>query len=298
MSFVFGIGIGIQNNQGYWLEVFYQQLVMIFDNVLMEVVQNVLDYKGGNQVISVIVEQFSQFVYVLCQIGEVEQVKFVEIVVFSKCFVVVIIFEIDDMVFSIFEVYFKLYLIFYCMVKFYFLKFDGIFGLLLNLVWISEGVIDLGELLDCQFQVCVEGCILEIKFVDKFLQMIDYVVFKGVCIVDIVCVCLGVYVGEGIIVMYEGFINFNVGIEGISMIEGCIFVGVMIGKGFDLGGGCFIMGIFFGGGNIIIVVGENCLIGVNVGIGILLGDCCKVEVGLYIIVGIKVVLLDDNNELV
>lgn len=128
--------------------------------------------------------------------------------------------------------------------------------------------------------------------------MIDYVVFVGVCIVDIVCVCLGVYVGEGIIVMYEGFINFNVGIEGSGMIEGCIFVGVFVGKGFDLGGSFFIMGILFGGGNIVIFLGENCLFGVNVGIGILLGDCCIIEVGLYIIVGIKVEVLDQNGKVV
>lgn len=134
---------------------------------------------------------------------------------------------------------------------------------------------------------------MEVFFVDKFLKMIDYVVLVGVCIVDIVCVCLGVYIGEGIMVMYEGFVNFNVGIEGLGMIEGCVFVGVFVGKGLDLGGGCLIMGIFFGGGNIVISVGEGCLIGVNVGIGILLGDCNIVEVGLYIIVGIKVVLFDE-----
>lgn len=136
---------------------------------------------------------------------------------------------------------------------------------------------------------------LIVDCVDKFLKMVDYVVFVGICIVDIFCVCFGVYVGEGIIVMYEGFINFNVGIIGVSMVEGCIFVGVVVGNGLDIGGGVFIMGMFLGGGKVVVLIGENFLFGVNAGLGFLFGDCCIVELGLYVMVGIKVCMLDKDG---
>ena len=96
--------------------------------------------------------------------------------------------------------------------------------------------------------------------------------------------------------MHEGFVNFNAGTEGPGMIEGRISAGVMVGKGSDLGGGCSTMGTLSGGGNIIIKVGEGCLIGANAGIGIPLGDRCTVEAGLYITAGAKVTLLDEKNQ--
>jgi 2,3,4,5-tetrahydropyridine-2-carboxylate N-succinyltransferase len=178
------------------------------------------------------------------------------------------------------------------------LKLDGIFGQLPNLAWTNEGAIDLNELSGRQLQARLEGRILEVKSVDKFPQMTDYVVPKGVRIADTARVRLGAYVGEGTTVMHEGFINFNAGTEGTSMIEGRISAGVMVGQGSDLGGGCSTMGTLSGGGNIIISVGENCLIGANSGIGIPLGDRSVVEAGLYITAGTKVALLDDQNTLV
>ena len=278
MSFAFGIGIGTQNNQGEWLEVFYQQPVMTPDNTLMDVISNALDYKGGNQAISATAEQLSQLANALRQIGQTGQASLADKAAASKRPVVVTVLETDDTASSTPEVYLKLHLISHRMAKPHGLKLDGIFGLLPNLAWTSEGAIDLN--------------------VDKFPQMTDYVVPKGVRIADTARVRLGAYVGEGTTVMHEGFINFNAGTEGTSMIEGRISAGVMVGKGSDLGGGCSTMGTLSGGGNIIIAVGENCLIGANAGIGIPLGDRCKVEAGLYITAGTKVALLDDNNELV
>jgi 2,3,4,5-tetrahydropyridine-2-carboxylate N-succinyltransferase len=126
--------------------------------------------------------------------------------------------------------------------------------------------------------------------------MTDYVVPSGVRIADAARVRLGAYIGTGTTIMHEGFVNFNAGTEGTSMIEGRISAGVMVGKGSDLGGGCSTMGTLSGGGNIVISVGDNSLIGANAGIGIPLGDRCTVESGLYITAGTKVVMLDSSNQ--
>lgn len=298
MSFAFGIGIGTQNNQGEWLEVFYQQPVITPDNGLMEVAQNVLDYQGGNQAIAVTPEQLKSLSEGLRQTGQMDQSTLAGKASESQRPVVVTLLETDDTASSTPEVYLKLHLISSRQARPHELKLDGIFGLLPNLAWTSEGAIDLNELPARQLNARIEGRTLEVKSVDKFPQMTDYVVPKGIRIADTARVRLGAYVGEGTTVMHEGFINFNAGTEGKSMIEGRISAGVMIGEGSDLGGGCSTMGTLSGGGNIIIAVGENCLIGANAGIGIPLGDRCKVEAGLYITAGTKVALLDDNNELV
>ncbi|MDK8464963.1 2,3,4,5-tetrahydropyridine-2,6-dicarboxylate N-succinyltransferase [Marinobacter sp. SS13-12] len=298
MSFAFGIGIGTQNKKGEWLEVFYQQPVITPDNGLIEVVQNVLEYHGGNQAVSVTPEQLKSLSAALRQLGQMEQATLAGKAAESRRPVVVTLLETDDTASSTPEVYLKLHLISSRQARPHELKLDGIFGLLPNLAWTSEGAIDLNELPDRQLNARIEGRTLEVKSVDKFPQMTDYVVPKGVRIADTARVRLGAYVGEGTTVMHEGFINFNAGTEGTSMIEGRISAGVMIGKGSDLGGGCSTMGTLSGGGNIIISVGENCLIGANAGIGIPLGDRCKVEAGLYITAGTKVALLDDNNDLV
>ena len=298
MSFAFGIGIGTQNNQGEWQEVFYQQPLITPDNGLIEVAQNVLGYQGGNQALSVKPEQLKALADGLRQNGQMEQSALAAKVADSKRPVVVTILDTDDTASSTPEVYLKLHLISSRQAKPHELKLDGIFALLPNLAWTSEGAIDLNELPDRQLKARMEGRTLEVKSIDKFPQMTDYVVPKGVRIADTARVRLGAYVGEGTTVMHEGFINFNAGTVGKSMIEGRISAGVMIGEGSDLGGGCSTMGTLSGGGNIIISVGENCLIGANAGIGIPLGDRCKVEAGLYITAGTKVALLDDNDELV
>jgi 2,3,4,5-tetrahydropyridine-2-carboxylate N-succinyltransferase len=298
MSFAFGIGIGTQNNQGEWLEVFYQQPVLAPDSVLLEVAGNVLDYTSGNKAIAANGDTLNKLAEALRQAGQVEQANLAAKAADSRRPVVVTLLDTDDTASSTPEVYLKLHLISHRLVKPHGVKLDGIFGLLPNLAWTNEGAVDLNELPDRQLQARVEGRTLEVKSVDKFPQMTDYVVPKGVRIADTARVRLGAYVGEGTTIMHEGFINFNAGTEGASMIEGRVSAGVMIGKGSDLGGGCSTMGTLSGGGNIIISVGENCLLGANAGIGIPLGDRCTVEAGLYITSGTKVALLDDGNELV
>jgi 2,3,4,5-tetrahydropyridine-2-carboxylate N-succinyltransferase len=298
MSFAFGIGIGTQNNQGEWLEVFYQQPVLSPDSVLLEVAGNVLDYTSGNRAIAANGDTLKNLAGALRQAGQAEQANLAAKAAESRRPVVVTLLDTDDTASSTPEVYLKLHLISHRLVRPHGVKLDGIFGLLPNLAWTSEGAIDLNELPERQLQARIEGRTLEVKSVDKFPQMTDYVVPRGVRIADTARVRLGAYVGEGTTIMHEGFINFNAGTEGASMIEGRVSAGVMIGKGSDLGGGCSTMGTLSGGGNIVISVGENCLLGANAGIGIPLGDRCTVEAGLYITSGTKVALLDDSNELV
>jgi len=137
-----------------------------------------------------------------------------------------------------------------------------------------------------------------VNSVDKFPRMTDYVVPAGVRIAHTARVRLGAYIGEGTTIMHEGFVNFNAGTMGVSMVEGRISAGVVVGDGSDLGGGCSTMGTLSGGGNIIISVGEKCLLGANAGIGIPLGDRCTVEAGLYVTAGTKIQVLDDQKNIV
>ncbi len=197
---------------------------------------------------------------------------------------------------SVAEAYLKLHLLSHRLVKPHGISLDGIFACLPNVAWTSSGPIDLDELRNRQFQARARGEWLEVKSVDKFPPMCDYVVPGGTRIADTARVRLGAYVGEGTTIMHEGFINFNAGTAGTSMIEGRISAGVFVGEGSDLGGGSSTMGTLSGGGNVIISVGENCLIGANAGIGIALGDRCIVEAGLYVTAGTKVVVLDENNQ--
>ncbi|WP_339805472.1 2,3,4,5-tetrahydropyridine-2,6-dicarboxylate N-succinyltransferase [uncultured Marinobacter sp.] len=298
MSFAFGIGIGTQNRKGEWLEVFYQQPVLMPDNSLVEIAGNTLGYAGGNQAIDVTPEQLTAFADALGSTSLSDQASLASKAAGSERPVVVTILESDASATSTPEVYLKLHLLSHRLVKPHNVKLDGIFGLLPNLAWTNEGAIDLDELPERRLQARLNGKLLEVKSVDKFPQMTDYVVPRGVRIADTARVRLGAYVGEGTTVMHEGFINFNAGTEGTSMIEGRVSAGVIIGKGSDLGGSSSTMGTLSGGGNIIIAVGENCLIGANAGIGIPLGDRCTVEAGLYITAGSKVALLDDQNKLV
>ena len=169
---------------------------------------------------------------------------------------------------------------------------QGLFGVLPNVAWTSEGAIDIAELPGRQLAARLRGEVLEVSCVDKFPKMTNYVVPTGVRIAHTARVRLGAHLGEGTTIMHEGFVNFNAGTDGPGMIEGRISAGVAVGAGSDLGGGCSTMGTLSGGGDIVISVGRECLIGANAGIGIPLGDRCTVEAGLFITAGTKVNMLD------
>lgn len=171
---------------------------------------------------------------------------------------------------------------------------DGIFGLLPNIAWTSAGPC-LPENVDkLRDLVAVEEHHLRVYSIDKFPRMTDYVVPSGVRIADADRVRLGAHLASGTTVMHEGFINFNAGTLGESMVEGRITPGVIVGKNSDIGAGASIMGTLSGGGKSVNSVGERSLLGANAGIGISLGDDCIVEAGLYVTAGTKVLLPDGS----
>jgi 2,3,4,5-tetrahydropyridine-2-carboxylate N-succinyltransferase len=173
---------------------------------------------------------------------------------------------------------------------------DGIFGLLTNVVWTSAGPCAVQGFERTRARLKAAGHQLVVYGVDKFPRMTDYVVPPGVRIADADRVRLGAHLAEGTTVMHEGFVNYNAGTLGPSMVEGRISAGVVVGDGSDVGGGASIMGTLSGGGTAIISVGRRCLLGANSGIGISLGDDCVVEAGCYVTAGAKVVLHEDLHQ--
>lgn len=293
MSIAFAMGVGTQNKKGQWLEVFYQKPVYQPSADLIAAAKSV-GYTGGNAAIAL---NSAQLLDLAGQLSG-EQAELAKKLSTSKQPCVLTVLATDEQPTSTPEVYLKLQLLSQRLVKPHGIILAGMFGLLPNVAWTNKGAIDLEELADAQLEARINGELLEVNSVDKFPKMTDYVVPKGVRIADTARVRLGAYVGEGTTIMHEGFINFNAGTAGTSMVEGRISAGVFVGEGSDLGGGCSTMGTLSGGGNIIISVGKNSLIGANAGIGIPLGDRCTVESGLYITSGTKVALLDDKNNLV
>jgi 2,3,4,5-tetrahydropyridine-2-carboxylate N-succinyltransferase len=168
----------------------------------------------------------------------------------------------------------------------------GLFGVLANVAWTSDGPVDPAALDAMRMRFRAAGRPFSVTSVDKFPRMSDYVVPPGVRIADADRVRLGAHLAEGTTVMHEGFVNFNAGTLGASMVEGRISAGVVVGDGSDIGGGASIMGTLSGGGTEVIAIGERCLLGANAGLGISLGDDCIVEAGLYVTGGSRVALPD------
>jgi len=288
MTVAIGLGVGSKNSNGEWLETFFPCPIYTPENAVVSNLLESLSLTQGNHTVELSSEQLTTL-----SKASIEGVSDTATrLTGSERPVVLVIIQEDGKAESTPEVYLKLHLISHRLVKPHGINLDGIFGLLPNVAWTNEGAIDLSELADKQLQARMEGRLIEVKSVDKFPQMTDYVVPAGVRIADTSRVRLGAYIGEGTTIMHEGFVNFNAGTEGTSMVEGRISAGVMVGKGSDLGGGCSTMGTLSGGGNIVISVGESSLIGANAGIGIPLGDRCTVESGLYITSGTKVAMLD------
>ena len=170
------------------------------------------------------------------------------------------------------------------------LNLDGLFGALPNVVWTSAGPCAVEGFEQVRARLRVGRGQLTVFGVDKFPRMVDYVVPSGVRIADADRVRLGAHLASGTTVMHEGFVNFNAGTLGTSMVEGRISAGVVVGDGSDIGGGASIMGTLSGGGKEMVTIGERCLLGAESGLGISLGDDCTVEAGLYVTAGTKVTL--------
>jgi len=192
------------------------------------------------------------------------------------------------------DVYLRLHLLSTRRIRPHGANLEGAFGLLANVVWTDDGPCDPDTFAELQLEHAQGGRRLRVSSVDKFPRMTDYVVPSGVRIADADRVRLGAHLSPGTTVMHEGFVNFNAGTLGASMVEGRISAGVVVGNGSDIGGGASIMGTLSGGGTERVSVGEGSLIGANAGIGISLGDGCVVEAGLYVTAGTKVTLPDGD----
>jgi 2,3,4,5-tetrahydropyridine-2,6-dicarboxylate N-succinyltransferase len=190
------------------------------------------------------------------------------------------------------DAYLRLHLLSHRLVAPHGLNVAGMFAALANVVWTSVGPCAVDGFEGTRLRLRVEGVRVEVYGVDKFPRMTDYVVPSGVRIADADRVRLGAHLAAGTTVMHEGFVNYNAGTLGASMVEGRISAGVVVGDGSDIGGGASIMGTLSGGGTEVIRVGEGCLLGANSGVGISLGDGCVVEAGCYVTAGTKVRLPD------
>jgi 2,3,4,5-tetrahydropyridine-2-carboxylate N-succinyltransferase len=190
------------------------------------------------------------------------------------------------------DAYLRLHLLSHRLVKPHGLSLDGIFGLLTNVVWTSAGPCSTENFEDVRAALKAKHGHVTVFSIDKFPRMVDYVSPSGVRIADADRVRLGAHLAPGTTVMHEGFVNFNAGTLGTSMVEGRISAGVVVGDGTDVGGGASIMGTLSGGGKEIISIGKKCLLGANSGLGISLGDNCVIEAGTYITAAAKVRLPD------
>ena len=185
------------------------------------------------------------------------------------------------------DVYLRLHLLSHRLVKPHGTNLEGIFGHLANVVWTSAGPCAVDGFEQTRMRLRARG-VLQVFGVDKFPRMTDYVVPSGVRIADADRVRLGAHLAPGTTVMHEGFVNFNAGTLGVSMVEGRISSGVVVDDGSDIGGGASIMGTLSGGGKELVSIGKRCLLGANSGLGISLGDDCIVEAGTYITAGSKI----------
>ncbi len=204
-----------------------------------------------------------------------------------------VIESLDDPAIDAHDAYLRLHLLSHRLVQPHGLNADGFFGVLANVVWTNHGPCAVAGFEIVRAKLRSRGPV-NVYGVDKFPRMVDYVIPKGVRVADADRVRLGAHLAEGTTVMHEGFVNYNAGTLGQSMVEGRISAGVVIGDGTDIGGGASIMGTLSGGGKEVISVGKRCLLGANSGLGISLGDDCVVEAGLYITAGTKVTTPDGH----
>jgi len=292
-------GVATKNSGGEIIEVFYPQPQLNPDPALGSALLDACNLESGSNDYFEITDQLqAQLIKALDLVGQQQASALLQRLCASSQPVIVCLLTNDTAPATVPEAFLKLHLLSHRLAKPHSLNLDGIFGVLVNLAWTNQGAIDLDDLPERQLAARLDGEPLEIMSVDKFPKMTSYVVPRGVRIAHTARVRLGAYLGEGTTIMHEGFVNFNAGTEGPAMIEGRISAGVMVGENSDLGGGCSTMGTLSGGGEEIVSVGRNCLIGANAGIGFSLADGCVVEAGLYVTGGTKVNLLDENGDLI
>ncbi len=294
--FALAFGTATKNRDGKIIEAFFPAPILNPSDALVSELAQVSGYGEGNQYIDISTEQSAQLAAIFARHDQANNASFADKAANASQPLVLVILASDQQPQSVAEGFLKLQLISHRLVKPHGTVLDGIFGLLHNIAWTNEGPIDLPELADRQIEARLAGRALTVDCVDKFPKMVDYIAPAGIRIADTSRVRLGAHVGEGTTVMHEGFINFNAGTTGVSMVEGRISAGVVVGNGSDIGGGASIMGTLSGGGKVVVSIGENSLLGANAGLGFPLGDRCTIESGLYVTAGTKVRMLDNQGQ--
>ena len=288
--FALGLGLATKNSRGEIIEAYFPQPILKPSSDLVNAIKQ-LGLDNGTLELSA-----TQIESLATQVQDSELKAQMSGLHSEHRTAIAVLLEKDSDPASVAEAYLKLQILSHRLAKPHQVNLNGIFASLPNLAWTNEGPIDMHDINASITAARADGRWLNVKSVDKFPPMTDYVVPDGVRIAHTARVRLGAHIGKGTTIMHEGFVNFNAGTAGASMIEGRISAGVYIGEGSDLGGGSSTMGTLSGGGNVVISVGENCLIGANAGTGIALGDRCIIEAGLYITAGTKVIMLDDKNQ--
>jgi 2,3,4,5-tetrahydropyridine-2-carboxylate N-succinyltransferase len=296
--FAIGLGTATRNIEEKIIETWYPQPQLNPSDALIKAINATVKHDSGNAVHVLEKSQYAALAAAFSVEGLALNESLLNSAANSDQTIVLTILETDAAPATVAEGFLKLHLLSHRLVKPHGTNLDGIFGVLHNIAWTSDGPIDLPELPQRQIEARLAGRVIEVNCVDKFPKMADYVVPSGIRIGDTARVRLGAHLGEGTTVMHEGFVNFNAGTAAVSMVEGRISAGVMVGNGSDVGGGSSIMGTLSGGGKVVVSMGENCLLGANSGAGIPLGDRCTIEAGLYITAGTKVTMLDENKEAV
>lgn len=291
-AFAFGLGPGTRNNKGEWLEVFFPRPIV---NPGPQLAEAAAEHGHGRPLDTTALRDLQR---ALAAAGAPEQAELAAQLQDSARPATAVLLATDSPPGSVPEAYLKLQLLSHRLVRPHEVTLDGLFGVLPNVAWTDAGAIDLEELPQRQLEARLRGEVLEVSSVDKFPKMTNYVVPPGVRIAHTARVRLGAYLGEGTTVMHEGFVNFNAGTDGPGMIEGRISAGVQVGADSDLGGGCSTLGTLSGGGDIVIAIGRECLIGANAGVGIPLGDRCTIEAGLFVTAGTRITLLDADGKAV
>ena len=208
--------------------------------------------------------------------------------------VVLAVIDLDAAPADVPDAYLRLHLLSYRLVAPRTINLDGIFGVLPNNVWTTAGPLRVEDYPEAAVAARIAGAPFTVLLIDKFPRMTDFVVPSGVRIGNADRIRLGAHLAEGTTVMHEGFVNFNAGTLGTSMVEGRVSQGVIVEDGSDIGGGASIMGTLSGGGREQVTIGKGCLLGAEAGIGISMGDNCVVEAGLYVTAGTKVTLPDGS----
>ena len=310
-------GIGTKNAKGEWLEVYYPRPIFKPQQSFMDALAGVSlsagAWKGGNADLELNTDDLDALFHALPDEQQTALMEPMKAAVGRPVHPqkptsgqpnggvrqpVLTILESDEALQTTPEAYLKLHLLSHRFVLPNAQNLDGIYPLLPNVAWTEVGAVDLNDLEAMQLEARAAGRVLEVAAIDKFPKMTNYVVPPGVRIAHSARVRLGAYLGDGTTVMHEGFINFNAGALGPNMIEGRISQGVTVGAGSDLGGSASTIGTLSGGGNIVISIGQDCLIGANAGTGIPLGDRCTIESGLFITAGTVVQVMDEARNCV